>query len=389
MRGSVHAPIRIPVDRDGHGVTPDLVVCGLGPAGRALAHRAVSRGLTVTVVDPAPERRWAATYAAWADELPDWLTREAVAATVPRPMAWGTRAHRVDRSYVVLDTVRLQTALHLSDARVVADRAVDIAPERVVLASGATIAGGRVVDARGLTRSPARAEQTAYGVIVDAGRCAGLNPLFMDWRADNGAADDAPPSFLYAVPLDERRMLLEETCLAGRPALTGAELRARLRHRLRARGIGLTGAEPVEHVRFPVQGGRPGSRRFGAAGGFLHPATGYSVGAVLACADAVAAGQDVWPAAARVVHQLRSAGLRALLALPPGDIPLFFDTFFTLPPDTQRAYLSGRADLGGTVTAMSSLFAALPGRLRRRVAVATLGIPVRSRGRWGSAMMGA
>ncbi|MEA3527407.1 lycopene cyclase family protein [Nocardia implantans] len=367
---------------------PDLVVCGLGPAGRALAHRAVLRGLTVIAVDPAPERRWTATYAMWADELPGWLPPQVVGATVSRPMAWGTRAHRLDRPYVVLDTARLQTSLHLGDANVVSDRAIQVGPGHVTLASGTKITGGRVIDARGLTRSPARAEQTAYGVIVDVRRCAGLDPLFMDWRPDNGAAPGDPPSFLYAVPLDGERMLLEETCLAGRPALTGAHLRTRLRARLHARNVPLAGDEPVEHVRFPVQGGRPGPRRFGAAGGFLHPATGYSVGAALAAADAVAAGQDVWPATARIVHRLRGAGLRALLALPPGDLPLFFDTFFALPPDAQRAYLSGRTDLAGTVTAMSALFAALPGPLRRRVAAATLGVAVPSRGRRASAMMG-
>ncbi|WP_324190641.1 lycopene cyclase family protein [Nocardia beijingensis] len=368
---------------------PDLVVCGLGPAGRALAHRAVLRGLTVTAIDPAPERRWTATYGMWADELPGWLSPQVVAATVARPMAWGTRAHRVDRPYVVLDTARLQAALHLGDANVVSDRVVRVGPRQVTSASGATITAARVVDARGLARSPARAEQTAYGLVVDVGRCAGLGPLFMDWRPDNGADPGDLPSFLYAVPLDDERMLLEETCLAGRPALTGAQLRTRLLARLRARDVRLTGDEPVEHVRFPVQGGRPGSRRFGAAGGFLHPATGYSVGAALAAADAVAAGRDVWPATARVVHRLRGAGLRALLALPPGDLPLFFDTFFGLSPDAQRAYLSGRTDLAGTVAAMSALFAALPGPLRRRVAAATLGVAVPSRGRRASAMMGA
>ncbi|MGO4617567.1 lycopene cyclase family protein [Nocardia sp. 2YAB30] len=365
----------------GHGVTPDLVVCGLGPAGRALAHRGLARGLTVTVVDPVPYRAWAATYAAWADELPDWLAPEVVAATVRRPMAWGTRAHHLDRAYVVLDTARLHDSLRLTGAQVITDRAVDIARDSVTLASGTPLTAGRVIDARGLARSPARAEQTAYGLILDAEHCAGLEPLFMDWRADHGAPPDAPHSFLYAVPLGGGRMLLEETCLAGRPALASAELRERLHHRLRSRGIRLTGTEPVERVRFPVQGGRPSRDAFGAAGGFLHPATGYSVGAALATVDAVAAGQGVWPTSARAVHHLRAAGLRALLALPPEDIPLFFDSFFTLSPAAQRAYLSGRTDLNGTVAAMRSLFTALPWRLRRRVAAATLGIPVHSR-RW-------
>ncbi|MFR9750121.1 lycopene cyclase family protein [Nocardia sp. 004] len=359
-------------------MTTDLLICGLGPAGRAIAHRGLARGLTVTVVDPAPRRTWTATYAAWADELPHWLVSDVVATTISRPMVWGTQAHVVDRPYAVLDTGRLQSSLSVDGARVITDHAVEIAHERVILASGTELTAGRVIDARGLARSPRRAEQTAYGLIVDTGRAAGLDPLFMDWRADNGAPADAARSFLYAVPLGDGRMLLEETCLAGKPALSGTCLRARLRHRLRSRGIRLTGTETVEHVRFPVQGGRPGRDRFGAAGGFLHPATGYSVGAALTSADAMVAGLRIWPAQARAVQRLREAGLRALLALPPEDIPLFFDTFFTLPAAAQRAYLSGRTDLGGTVTAMRLLFEALPWRLRRRIASATLGITVRS-----------
>ncbi|WP_369797468.1 lycopene cyclase family protein [Nocardia sp. CNY236] len=374
MQSSDHAPTSEFDYVYGHAVTLDLIVCGLGPAGRALAHRALAHGLAVAVVDPAPQRRWTATYAVWTDELPNWLAPDVVATTVARPMAWGRHEHRMDRPYAVLDTVRLQSSLQLSGARVIADRAVEIARERVTVASGATLTARRVVDARGLARAPTRAEQTAYGVIVDASLCAGLDPLFMDWRTDNGAPIGAPASFLYAVPLGQGRMLLEETCLAGRPALSGSDLRARLDHRLRCRGIPRTGEDSVEHVRFPVQGGHPSAYRFGAAGGFLHPATGYSVGATLLAADDMAMGRQVWPATASVVHQLRKAGLRALLAIPPQDLPLFFDTFFTLPPATQRAYLSGRTDLGGTVAAMSSLFTALPTQLRWRIAAATLAI---------------
>ncbi|MET8778055.1 lycopene cyclase family protein [Nocardia sp. NPDC004654] len=368
-------------------VVTDIVVCGLGPAGRALAHRCLARGMAVTVVDPAPARPWTATYAAWADELPGWLDPAVTAATVARPTAWGARRHELDRAYVVLDTGRLQNSLDLTGAEIVAERAVRLERHGVTLASGRTLPAERVIDARGIARSPARAEQTAYGVLVDDTAAAGIEPLFMDWRADNGAHPAAPRSFLYAVPLGGGAMLLEETCLAGRPALDTGELRTRLRHRLRARGIALHGDEPVERVRFPVQGGRPCQRAFGAAGGFTHPATGYSVASALAAADAAATGADLWPPSARAVRALRTAGLRALLALPPADLPAFFDAFFDLPAPLQRAYLSGRTDLAGTVAAMRALFAALPTGSRIRIAAATSGIPVRSRARGGSAIM--
>ncbi|MFC3964940.1 lycopene cyclase family protein [Nocardia jiangsuensis] len=365
----------------------DVVVCGQGPAGRALAHRCLAHGRTVAVVDPAPERRWRATYAVWADELPDWLDRAVVAATVPEPVAWGRIEHRLDRAYAVLDTGRLQRALAPAGAAVFADRATRLTPHGVTLASGAELRGERVIDARGLRRDPARAEQTAHGVLVPADRVRGTETLFMDWRGDNGADPAAPPSFLYAVPLGPDTVLLEETCLAGRPALDDAELRRRLHHRLAARDIPLTGAEEIERVRFPVQGGQPGPERFGAAGGLLHPATGYSVAAALAAADTVATGGTLWTPRARAVAALRAAGLRALLALPPERVPDFFDAFFTLPPQRQRAYLSGPDDLAGVLAAMAGLFPQLPRRTRLAVARATLDLRVRSQRPGGSAMM--
>ncbi|WP_336083891.1 lycopene cyclase family protein [Nocardia sp. SSK8] len=351
----------------------DLIVCGLGPAGRAVAHRALAAGRPVTVIDSRPDRVWTPTYAAWADELPAWLDPTVIAATVEAPTAWALREHRIERTYQVFDTAALQRSLTLDGARVLADTAIEVGQDVVTTASGLRCTG-QVVDARGLARAPERAEQTAYGVIVDR---AALEPgqpvLFMDWRRDNGAGPDEPPSFLYAVPLGPGTLLFEETCLAGRPALTPAVLRARLTQRLRARGITLTGTEPVERVRFPVQGGRSGGGRFGAAGALTHPATGYSVAASLSAADTVAAGNTLWTTQARAVLALRRAGLRALLALAPAEVPVFFDAFFALPARHQRAYLSGH-DLAGTTAAMRAVFAAVPPRLRRTVATSVLGL---------------
>ncbi len=355
----------VDVTQQAAAVSERVVVCGLGPAGRAVASRCLARGLTVTVVDPVPARHWTATYAAWADELPDWLDPAVVAASIERPVVWGRRRHDVDRRYVVFDSERLRASLDIDAATVLTDRAIELGRDSVVCASGTVLTADRVIDARGVARSPALAEQTAYGVFLGPERTEGIEPVFMDWRRDNGTKDDAPPSFLYAVPLGGGTMLLEETCLAGRPALSTGELRDRLIHRLRSRGIELDGDETVERVRFPVQGGHHGRHRFGAAGGFTHPATGYSVAAALAAADAVAADSPVHPLRTRAVAELRAAGLRALLAMPPHEVPEFFDAFFTLPTARQRAYLSGRSDLSGTLAAMGSLFTAVPPRLRR------------------------
>ncbi|WP_245673714.1 lycopene cyclase family protein, partial [Nocardia lijiangensis] len=131
-------------------MTADVVVCGLGPAGRALAHRCVIRGMSVVAVDPSPERRWSATYAAWADELPEWLDPTLAAATVARPTAWGARRHELDRPYVVFDTERLHDSLAATGAEIVADRAVRLGRHRVTLASGRVLTAERVFDARGI-----------------------------------------------------------------------------------------------------------------------------------------------------------------------------------------------------------------------------------------------
>ncbi|GGK38786.1 lycopene cyclase family protein [Nocardia camponoti] len=341
----------------------ELIVCGLGPAGRALAHRALARGRRVTVIDPHPDRAWTATYGAWADDLPAWLDPRVV-ATSTKPVAYARQRWTIDRDYQMFDTEALRASLSLTGARVVADRVIGLDADTVRTAGGQTFTG-QVVDARGLPRSPRHAEQTAYGVVLPRGD---HETVFMDWRDDNGALDE-PPSFLYAVPLTRDTMLFEETCLAGLPALDPSVLRARLEHRLRGRGIDADSASTVERVRFRVDGGRRGA--FGAAGGFTHPATGYSVATSLALADPFLDGVNLWSPRARAVTALRRAGLRTLLRLRPDQVPAFFDLFFALPPDTQRAYLSGYDDLAGTVAAMRALFAAAPLSLRTTMATAS------------------
>ncbi|MDI9930979.1 lycopene cyclase family protein [Rhodococcus sp. IEGM 1354] len=367
-------------------LSADVAVVGLGPAGRAIAHRCAAAGMDVLALDPHPSRTWTPTYSAWADELPSWLSESAVASTACRPAVWTDRHRVIDRTYCVLDTRALQASLTLDLVRVHSGTAVDVTGTRVTTVDGTVVTARHVVDARGTLDSRDLAQQTAYGIVVERERAEpileGSDAWFMDWRADNGARPGDVPSFLYAVALDDRRVLLEETCLVGRPALHLDVLRTRLHHRLARRDLVPTGTEDVERVRFSVEPPprsrlrtpRSGPVLFGSRSNLMHPATGYSVAASLASADHLVDGLRTGkPGSRRALHtwtvqKLRNLGLRTALSLEPEMVPQFFASFFSLPVELQRSYLSGHDDAIGTMTAMLRMFPTLP--VSARVAIA-------------------
>lgn len=373
---------------NGANLSGDVVIVGLGPAGRALAYRCAQRGLRVVAIDKHPFRTWTPTYGAWTDELPSWLGPSALAAVAVRPSAFGTREWKIERDYAVFTTAGLQQELSLDTCTVVQGSAIRLGAGVVRLADGRHIYGRVVIDARGV-REPRAPQQTAFGIVVPEETAEplleGRSAWFMDWRQPAKLAAMAAPSFLYAIPLGGGATLLEETCLAGQPPLGFAELRTRLQSRLSAHGVAVTGAEPVERVRFAVC--TPASTRspqgvlaIGSRGGILHPATGYSVAASLSVADLLADAiafrtnprAKLWPLSARLVYALRERGLASFLRLSPTDIPAFFDAFFALPVPLQRSYLSGRADVTGLVTAMKRIFTASPWPARRQLAAGVM-----------------
>ncbi|MCC8247198.1 lycopene cyclase family protein [Saccharothrix luteola] len=342
----------------------DVVVVGGGPAGRALARACAARNLDTTLVDPNPERPWRATYAAWVDELP---ADAPVAVSTSRARAVTTAEHVIARGYAVLDNEWLRRLP--GDVRVVAGRVVAHTGGTATLADGRVLTG-RVVDATGTAGG--RAAQTAVGVVVPAGSARPFvgadEALIMDWRKPP-AATTADPTFLYAIPVSADEVLLEETSLARRPGLPLRELRLRLHARLARHGIPVPRDE--ERVRITLDG-RARDGAFGAAAGWVHPATGYSVAAALrrapVVADAIAEGRKVTRSAAeRTVRTLRLRGMEALLALPPDDVPEFFNSFFKLSGSLQRDYLGGHDDLRGTARAMLRLFDSVSWGMRARL----------------------
>ena len=374
---------------------PHVVVLGLGPAGRALTHRLAERHVDVIGIDLAPDRPWRPTYAAWADEIPDWVPASAISSSSPA-RAWATSEHELARRYVVLDTPGLQSALTLPADRILAGRVVHADDHSVTLAGDRTVRADIVIDARGSRPHPDRAQQTACGLVFPRDRAPMLEQTwFMDWRRDNGTGPADPPSFLYVVQLDDEFVLAEETCLVGSPPLGAAELRRRLHSRLANRGVARSGDEREEHVRFSVEpelsgpqhSQAPGPLPIGARGGLMHPATGYSVALALVVAerlsDAIAAGAQssadlaplLWTRGERQVRRLRAIGLQTLLTLPPARVPDFFEAFFRLPPTLQQTYLSRRDRPAATLAAMTAMAAGMGPSLSKVAVAAALHRP--------------
>lgn len=370
----------------------DVAVVGLGPAGRALAHRSLAAGLSVLAIDPAPQRPWRQTLAGWTAQLPPWLPREAVGAVADDPVIRAGSSYPVRARYGVLDNAELAAALPLAGARVEARAIAD--------AEVATLPARVVVDARGSRPAGVGAAQgvplqRAFGVMVEPHVAApvldGAGAVLMDWRPYDGAAawGETAPTFLYVIPLPDSRVLLEETCLAGLPGPDHTELRRRLEQRLLRHGIdrGVIDGARHERVTIPMlRAPRTGPAwSFGAAGAQHNPITGYSVFASLAAVDGVVAriaravrdghrtdqthrrrrvrrsGQaSRRPGGAPPV--IRRAALRALLRLGPDDTMALFDAFGRLPARRQQQILDAGTTTPAVASALYAQFRRLPPR---------------------------
>lgn len=382
----------------------DVLVAGAGPAGWAIAAACTQRGLQVRVCAPDPQARWHHTYGAWLDELAacdaEQSTRRRFDTVLVRTV--GTDHRALPRTYCLIDNDGLRDQLTAAAAPATVTRgratAIEVRSDHVVVHTddGAELSARAVIDATGHPaalgrRAPARlAYQTAFGLVATFRRPPTPPGAMCLMDFDARPFDDVdPPTFLYAMDLGAGRWLVEETSLAGRPAMGVTQLRRRLERRLAARGNDLIDVVDTERVAFAMNAPLPTDGpaiAFGAAAAMVHPATGYHVATALRRAPAVAdalvtalddgrdpqgiarAGQrGVWPADALRCDALHRVGLEVLLALDTAGTQRFFDAFFSLPVERWTGYMSRTATPAEVQWTMMRLMLHLPRDVRRRV----------------------
>lgn len=388
----------------------DVLVLGKGPAALAAAAALAERGLRTAVLGPAGPVHWPAQYGAWLDELQAAGYDHVVQHVWPQAEARMERGrpHLLERAYVRVDRAALAERLLARCERGGVQwrdgeaAAVEHTPAHSLVRTreGAALRARVVVDASGhrpaLVRrgeSPPPGFQSAFGltVEVEASPFAPGRALLMDWSDAGPDVHHGPPTFLYALPLSERLLFVEETALVARPAMPMPALQVRLRQRLSSLGLRPRRVLEQEQCWIPMGGPLPDLAQrvvgFGAAAGMVHPATGYLLARTLAAAPALAealacslgaphasprraaraAWRALWPAERRRRHALFCFGMEVLLRLDAAETRAFFAAFFRLPPPDWQGFLSDTLPAARLACLMARVFRDAPA-LRRALA---------------------
>ncbi len=269
-------------------------------------------------------------------------------------------ARTLEHDYAAVSSDRLsrvvERRLTASDNALLLRRAeaVEVDERRVVLAGGRVLEARVVIDARGpggyRNEGPV-AYQKFLGLELSLGRPSGLErPILMDARVPQTDGF----RFSYVLPLDEQRVLVEDTYFSDTPELDIAGLRTEVvAYALRAGfDVDAIVREEIGVLPLPSRTARRppdhGPLVAGFQGGWFHPTTGYSFPVALRLAEHVASTTpetlfgDAWREL--VAEQKRQSRYALLLnrmlfgAFAPEDRWNALERFYRLPEATIRRF---------------------------------------------------
>ncbi len=391
----------------------DILIIGAGPAGLALgaAVSASPGNVRCAIVSPMWPAPWPNTFGLWEDELAH--DQELVARCSHRftrpTVHLGARQLELERTYLRLENDAVRDLLMQRFVRGGGEQVEGLVEElrHEAMGSVAVVRDGLgachsihtkvVVDATGNAPRFVRrvtpddpGYQVAYGVhaqVVSAPEGWLDTMRVMDFRpaGANREAESKKPSFLYAMPLSESEVFLEETSLVERPGMSIEELRARLDARLAREGVVLAGRHDEEFCRIPMGHALPDFEQrtlaWGGAASGVHPASGYQVARTFRRSPALAgalvelcetpglsgaqrakrAWQAIWPARDVKRRELYMYGLELLIAMDLAEIERFFTAFFELPDPLWQGYMSDTLDHSQVITSMWHMFSSIRG----------------------------
>ncbi len=224
-------------------------------------------------------------------------------------------------------------------------RAVEVGPDFVTLESGERLAGRCVIDARGPTQShDGCGYQKFFGLEIETDEPW---PDHLPVVMDSLVPQTDGFHFVYTLPFTANRVLVEDTYFSDTPALDRDSARKQVERYLSERIGGWrvireeSGVLPMPWRSAP-QLPRSGPLVGGYAGGWFHPATGYSFPVVLRFALAVASvsPEDATRATVALARRLRfqwrfARFLNLLLfrlVAPEARWQVFARLYRTLPP---------------------------------------------------------
>ena len=217
---------------------------------------------------------------------------------------------RLDTPYLAITSERLHqvvTATLGSDAWLGA-AVTNVTPHEVTLADGRKLVAGAVIDGRGPRKS--RSLAIGYQKFVGQGvRLAAPHGLTQPIIMDATVSQEDGYRFVYVLPLDATRLLIEDTRYSDGPALDRPALRRAIAAYAKAQGWTIAKVEREEDGVLPIALGgdidaywkeaRSQVAEVGLRAALFQPTTGYSLPDAARMADAIAALPRITSASVR------------------------------------------------------------------------------------------